>query len=186
MRLPSALLLLLAAGCVGLSMGSDQPRYFQSPQEAVETLSTLLIKSLPDGTSLVLGDIAHVRETFEDRVESGRFRGKRAALVTVFKTPEEDAVEIAEEVKRFVAEHPRPFGAAIELETTRDLSRFIRQRLDLMVRNARLGLLLVTGFGCSPGESMGPGSCTDCNIVLITVDTLRRDHMGAYARAVPL
>jgi multidrug efflux pump subunit AcrB len=106
-------------------------------------ISSYLIKSLPDGRTVQLADIATVRETFEDRVENGRFRGKPGVLVTVFKKPEEDAVEIADAVKAFAAGNPAPFGDAIELEPTRDLSRFIEQRLDLMVRNARIGLTLV-------------------------------------------
>ena len=64
-------------------------------------------------------------------------------MVTVFKTPDDDAIEISERVKQYVREREGEFGDSIDLTATRDLSRFISQRLDLMVRNARLGLILV-------------------------------------------
>ncbi len=106
-------------------------------------LEGMVIRSREDGTAIRLRDVAEVRETFEDRVERGRFSGRPAALVTVFKTPEQDAVRISKAVKKFVADNPTRLGGALELEVTTDLARFIEQRLDLMTRNARLGIILV-------------------------------------------
>ena len=47
-----------------------------------------------------------------------------------------------------------------------------------------LGLGLVLVVGCSSGEP-SPASCRDCNVVLISIDTLRADHVAAlgYPRA---
>jgi multidrug efflux pump subunit AcrB len=132
----------LPAGQLKSGAGNIRVRTLGERSSASD-ISAYLVKSLPDGRTVRLADIASVRETFEDRVEKGRFRGKPAALVTVFKKPEDDAVEIADAVKAFAANNPAPFGDAIELETTRDLSRFIEQRLELMIRNARIGLALV-------------------------------------------
>jgi multidrug efflux pump subunit AcrB len=132
----------LPAGQLKSGAGNIRVRTLGESDRA-EEIGSILVKSLPDGGSLVLRDLARVRETFEDVVEGGRFQGKPAVRITVFKTPEEDAVEIAAQVKRYVAERPPPFGDALQLAATRDLSRFITQRLDLMVRNAGYGLVLV-------------------------------------------
>jgi len=132
----------LPAGQLKSRAGNIRVRTLGERHRARE-IGSFVIKSLPDGRTVRLSDIATVRETFQDRVERGRFRGKPAAIVTVFKKPEEDAVEISTAVKQYVAQNPAPFGDALTLETSRDTSRFIQQRLDLMVRNARLGLLLV-------------------------------------------
>ncbi|MEN8148317.1 MAG: efflux RND transporter permease subunit [Planctomycetota bacterium] len=106
-------------------------------------IETLIVRSRPDGTSVRLRDVATVRETFEDRVEAGRFGGKPAVLITIFKTPEQDAIDIANRVKAYVKENSTRLSGAVSLSTTSDLARFIEQRLDLMTRNARLGLILV-------------------------------------------
>jgi multidrug efflux pump subunit AcrB len=132
----------LPAGQLKSGSGNIRVRTLGERDRAAE-IAALLVRSRPDGSGARLGDLAAVRETFEDTVERGRYQGERAAMVTVFKNPEEDAVEIAEKVKDYVRAHTDSFGDAIRLETARDLSRFISQRLDLMVRNARLGLLLV-------------------------------------------
>jgi multidrug efflux pump subunit AcrB len=112
-------------------------------QDRARKIEDLLVRVRPDGPAIRLGEVAAVREGFEDRVERGNFRGRRAALVTVFKTPEQDALKIAKAVKDYVADDPGRLGGAVRLEITTDLARFIDQRLDLMKRNARIGALLV-------------------------------------------
>ncbi len=97
----------------------------------------------PDGSVVRVGQVARVRRGFEDKTEKGRFQGKSAAQIFVFKTPEQDAIEIAQAVKRYAAAQPTMLGGALKLQTTTDLSRFIEGRLDLMVRNAGTGLLLL-------------------------------------------
>jgi len=45
---------------------------------------------------------------------------------------------------------------------------------------AALALLLVGAAGCRQDAASAPPLCPGCNVVLITVDTLRADHLGAY------
>ncbi|MFT7618132.1 MAG: HAE1 family hydrophobic/amphiphilic exporter-1 [Planctomycetota bacterium] len=102
-----------------------------------------VVKSLPDGTVIRLRDIARARATFEDRVERGRFAGKPAVMITITKTPEEDAIAIADAVKEYVRVNPTRLGGALHLDSMNDLTRLISERLDLMLRNAKTGLILV-------------------------------------------
>jgi multidrug efflux pump subunit AcrB len=112
-------------------------------EDRAKEIESLIVRSRADGTAVRLRDVARVRETFEDRVELGRYDGRPAVLITVFKTPEQDAIDIAGRVKQFVADRPQRLSGAVDLSITSDLSRFIEQRLDLMKRNARVGLILV-------------------------------------------
>jgi len=132
----------LPAGQLKSDVGNIRVRTLGERSRASE-IASIAVKSLPDGNVLLLGDLGVVRETFADTVSAGRYQGEAAALCTVFKAPEEDAIEIAGMVKRYQAEHPVMYGGAVRLSVTRDLSRFIDQRLDLMLRNAALGLTLV-------------------------------------------
>ncbi len=132
----------LPAGQLKSSTGNIRVRTL-GERSRVEEIGGIAVKSLPDGSSLLLSDIATVTATYEDTVSGGRYQGENAALVTVFKAPEDDAIRIAETVKQYQADHPTMYGGALKLSVTRDLSRFISQRLDLMLRNAGLGLALV-------------------------------------------
>ncbi|RME03291.1 MAG: efflux RND transporter permease subunit [Planctomycetota bacterium] len=106
-------------------------------------LENIIVQAGPKGENLRLLSLAKVRQTFEDKVEKGRFQKKRAAILTIFKTPEQDALRIAKIVKNYVKQHPPLHGGAISLAYITDLSRFIQQRLELMTRNAKMGLILV-------------------------------------------
>jgi len=106
-------------------------------------VENIIVRSRPDGSAVRLRDVATVRDTFEDRVEMGRYAGKPGTLITIFKTPEQDAIDIANRVKTYVRDNPTRLSGAVSLAVTSDLARFIEQRLDLMTRNARLGLILV-------------------------------------------
>jgi HAE1 family hydrophobic/amphiphilic exporter-1 len=132
----------LPGGQVRSGLGNVGVRTMGETARAAD-LEGLVVRGRPDGRAVRLTDVAAVRDAFEDRVERGRFMGQPAVLATVFKTPEEDALEIADAVRDYVEENPTMLGGAARLAPTTDLSRFIRQRLDLMVRNARVGLILV-------------------------------------------
>ena len=51
-----------------------------------------------------------------------------------------------------------------------------------------LGLLLVAATGCSGERAVSERvySCPNCNLVLISMDTLRADHVGAYGYERPV
>ncbi|MFH0945807.1 MAG: efflux RND transporter permease subunit, partial [Planctomycetota bacterium] len=122
--------------------GNVRIRTMGESQKAAE-IEKLVIKTGDDGSAIRLSDIATVRDTFEDRVMRGRFAGKPSVSLIIFKTPEQDALKISAQVKQFVNDHPSRMGGAVQVNVTSDLARFIDQRLDLMVRNARNGLILV-------------------------------------------
>lgn len=134
-------------------------------KQVAAQLEDTVIRTWPDGSIITLRDVAVVRDGFEDKVERGGFLDRRdldpadiasgsvptvedvaearAASITIFKTPEQDAIEISKAVKAYVADLPAPAGGAIQVTATTDIARFVEQRLDLMQRNARTGLLLV-------------------------------------------
>ncbi len=85
-----------------LAIRVEQQRY------TAEEFSKVPVLTQPDGTIVRLGEIATVREGFRDDDIGGLFNGQRAALVTVFKTGDEDSVEIAEAVKRYIHGEPYP------------------------------------------------------------------------------
>lgn len=108
-----------------------------------EWLERLILRGSQSGRALRLGEVATVREAFADRVLEGRFDGERACQLVVWKSAGEDALAIAKVVRAYVAEHPELRGGALELDITLDLARFIEERLELMTRNAKSGLIFV-------------------------------------------
>lgn len=136
--------------------------------ENVAAIKGIVLQSAVDGSTLRLGEIADVHENFDDIPQIRRFGGKPAGTLVAFKEGEEDAVEIAELVRGYVAarngEPPRDFvrdrlivsawERGYELGLTRppvngtltqhnDLARIIEGRFELLSTNAMQGAALV-------------------------------------------
>jgi HAE1 family hydrophobic/amphiphilic exporter-1 len=67
-----------------------------------EELYGIIVRSDPDGRVVRLRDVASIVDGFEDVEVSSQFQGKSSVSVTAYKTPEQDAIEIASLVKAMV------------------------------------------------------------------------------------
>ncbi len=140
----------VASNNIDLASGeikSDQGRIVVrtlGERDAALQMEDILIRSDSLGSAVRLGQVANVRDTFEERELRGSFQGKRAAQVTVFKRSDEDAIKIARWVKEYIKEKKEEYaGESIQLDYRVDLARFIQERLELLSRNALQGLVLV-------------------------------------------
>ncbi len=104
----------------------------------------LPVISRPDGTMIRLMDIATVRDSFDEDVQvSATFNGKTSLSVDVFKTEEEDAIRISKTIFAYLDGKRRQLPPNVHLTPWRDNSRFVQGRLNTLVSNGRIGLLLV-------------------------------------------
>lgn len=103
----------------------------------------LTLRTRPDGTRLLLGDVARVVDGFAETDQSARFDGQPMVLVQVFRVGEEDAVQIADTVKAYVERAQQDMPQGIRMTVWQDDSRYLRSRLELLLRNARTSLILV-------------------------------------------
>ncbi len=111
-----------------------------------EDFASILVKSRPDGTRLTLGDIARVRDGFEENPVHASFNGKRAVVVEVYRVGDQNAIEVAEKVKAYVASAGQRFSPAVALTYWRDSSRIVKSRLNTLIDSAVLGGALVFGL----------------------------------------
>ncbi|HVS18097.1 MAG TPA: efflux RND transporter permease subunit, partial [Planctomycetota bacterium] len=108
-----------------------------------EEFERLPLVTRADGTRVELGDVARVVDGYADTDRSVRFDGNPAVLVAVFRTGDQSALGVGSAVQRYVAEAAERLPEGVELTIWRDDSRFLRERLDTLLANARSGLLLV-------------------------------------------
>ena len=71
--------------------------------ERADAIRAIPLQATTTGQVVSVGDVARVVEGFGDEQVLRRFNGKPAVSLVVFKTPEEDAVRIAEMVRGYVA-----------------------------------------------------------------------------------
>lgn len=103
----------------------------------------IVILTRPDGTSIRLGDIAEVRDGFEDADLVASFNGRTAVLIEVRRIGEEDTLAISERVNAYVAQKQARMPAGAELVVLDDDSEDLVARLDALMRSAGGGLVLV-------------------------------------------
>lgn len=96
-----------------------------------------------NGSDVKLSEVADVKDGFEEIGKILRFNGKRAMLVEALRLNDENALEIAESVKEYVATQRERFPEGIDLYTWDDSSIELEGRLSTLVISMAQGGLLV-------------------------------------------
>lgn len=107
-----------------------------------EDLENIVVKAQPEGQSVLLRDIANVRDRWADNPNRTWINQEPAVVVTVQNTIYEDILFITDYVKEYVEEFNGRYEA-VEATVVRDASVNLRQRIDLLVENGVIGFLLV-------------------------------------------
>lgn len=103
----------------------------------------IIVLARPDGETITLDKIAHVRDTFvEDPIHS-RFNGKPCVMLGCFKTSEEDAIAIGRVVRDYVEKKRPQLPEGMGISTMSDNTYLIEGRLRLMRDNGIQGLIIV-------------------------------------------
>ncbi len=108
-----------------------------------EDFASLPLRTTADGARVLLGDVAEVVDGFEDTDQTTRFNGQPAVLLDVFRVGSQDALAISRAAQDYLEAEADRLPAAIHLDVTGDETLILRDRLDLMMRNGRAGLVLV-------------------------------------------
>ncbi|MFC3195328.1 efflux RND transporter permease subunit [Marinicella sediminis] len=102
-----------------------------------------VIRTNPDGSRLLLEDIAIIKDAFVEDTEPGQFDGKSAINITVNSVESESIIEISNQVLKYVSAKQNTMPDNMSLSTWSDTSHYVRGRLDMMERNIMQGAVLV-------------------------------------------
>ena len=101
------------------------------------------VLSLSDGSTVLLRDIAEIDDGFQDVEYDIKFNREPALLIRVYRTGEQNALDIAEEVHKYIKKKNPLMPPGISLTTMKDESVILKGRIELLTENAYLGLTLV-------------------------------------------
>jgi len=96
-----------------------------------------------DGSVVHLDEIASVREDFEDSNRFATYNGVRTIGLDVFRVGEQTPIGVSDAVRAAMVEIETDLPAAIHWDINNDRSDVYRQRLELLLKNAFMGLILV-------------------------------------------
>lgn len=101
------------------------------------------IISSPDGTEVLLEDIAVIKDDFAETDRFATFNGKPSVLIEVYRVGKQSPLTVSKAVHRQLDEINQILPEGLSLVARNDRSEIYGQRLNLMLRNGGLGLILV-------------------------------------------
>lgn len=113
-------------------------------RETGREFEDIVVRSDPSGRRVLLRDVASIKDAFEDDEIDNSYRGSPAAFIQIGRSDDQDAFDISEKALGLLRSYDPPPGVAIEVVS--DQTVIIADRLNLLVRNAVMGLALVFVF----------------------------------------
>ena len=124
-------------GLARLKAGSEKTRQFDLAEITARTSSS--------GESIKLGDISVISIDESPTVEF--FKGDNPAIITrVDRGPEGDAIKIQEKVEALIDEFQLNMPETLTIELSGTRTEAIKNRLDILISNGVVGLILVLFF----------------------------------------
>ncbi|GIU14982.1 acriflavin resistance protein [Shewanella glacialipiscicola] len=108
-----------------------------------DDFANIVVTTRPDGSRVMLPQVATIKDDFEERLEYTRFNGKPAAIIEVTSIDDQNALDIADQVKKYVEKRRATLPANAQLDTWGDMTHYLKGRLDMMTSNMFYGALLV-------------------------------------------
>lgn len=101
------------------------------------------VVSNPDGSKVLLGDIATITDGFEESQREAYFYGKRAVTISVFSAENQPPLEVAEAVERYISQEQERLPDSVLVSLSRNRSVEFQERISLLLENGFAGLVLV-------------------------------------------
>jgi multidrug efflux pump subunit AcrB len=97
----------------------------------------------PDGTQLLLEDIAEIKDGFDESDKYTFYNGKPAMTITVYRVGKETPLTVEAAVLKVLEELKATMPDSVEFTIWDNRAEYFRGRMGLLLRNGVLGLVLV-------------------------------------------
>lgn len=111
--------------------------------ESARDISNILIRANDMGNWVRVGDVANVRDSFEEAKIINKSVGRRSVTLTILKKESADIITLVDGINREVERFRKILPEEYELVINNDLSYFVKRRLDVLVSNGIQGFALV-------------------------------------------
>lgn len=138
----SASSLELPGGELETPRGEINVRVADRKREGHE-LRDVIVSRTAQGADVSLGEIATITDGYEDIDREALFDGKPAVRVTVYRVGDQTPASVAKAVHEYAETLRAELPDNIDVAVWQDDSEILEQRMDLLLENAALGLVLV-------------------------------------------
>jgi len=103
----------------------------------------IVVRTNPDGSRVLLEDIATINDGFVERERYARHNGKPAIAIRVLAVGDQDALAASRDVRAYIEQTQKAMPAGISLDYWADISVYLDERLGMMAKNLAVGAMLV-------------------------------------------
>jgi multidrug efflux pump subunit AcrB len=132
----------LPGGAVDTSAGQLLVRVSDRARSARD-FEGLVLRSTIDGAQVRLGDVATITDGYEDNDQASFYNGMPAVRLTAYRVGDETPQQVSEAVRAEAARLEAELPGTVSLAIWDDNSEVLKDRIRLLVSNARSGLVLV-------------------------------------------
>ncbi|MDP5213159.1 efflux RND transporter permease subunit [Pseudoalteromonas tunicata] len=98
---------------------------------------------LPDGTQVLLGDVATVNDGFQEGIQYHKYNGSNSLTFEINASEDQDITKVAAVIKKYLADKADKLPAGVKLEPIVDMTYYLEGRLNMMIDNMVWGGILV-------------------------------------------
>ncbi len=132
--------IILPSGSVKIGSQEYAVKLNSAP-DAISAFNRLPIRQT-NGTTVYVGDVAHVRDGYAVQTNIVRHNGSRAALLTVLKNGGSSTLEIIKDLKAILPRIRSTLPSALKLDLLFDQSVFVRAAIEGVLREAIIAAFL--------------------------------------------
>ncbi len=140
---------IISASSLDIPAGSVQTRHGDIMLRTLgqayvqQDFEDIVLRTWPDGTRLLLGDIATVDDGFVDGRGFSIFNGQYSLGINVFSMGKQDIIDTARATRAFIETKRGELPEGVKLEAWNDMTYYLEGRLRMMMKNLGMGALLV-------------------------------------------
>ncbi|MCB0323500.1 MAG: efflux RND transporter permease subunit, partial [Bdellovibrionales bacterium] len=112
---------------------------FSAPEEAGD----VVVRGGFDGPLIRISDLAVIHDSFKEPRDFGRINGEKGILLQLFKESDADVIRVAGEIQRTLEERTELLDAGIRVVSSKDASRLVKSRVEMVTSNGLMGFFLV-------------------------------------------
>jgi len=108
-----------------------------------EDFANIAVITSKEGTRVTLGEIADIRDGFEEEPLYALFDGKPSAELDVYRVGKQSAIDVADKVKDYIESKRKEWPEGINISYWRDRSQYVKLRLQTLLKSAFQGGILI-------------------------------------------
>ena len=114
-----------------------------SKYASIEDVQNIVVKASFDGPRIRIKDIATIVDGNKKEISIIRVNGHKSFILNIKKQEQADVITTVDNIKESVAKFKKQNGQSLNIFYSNDLSKHVRNRLNIVMNNGIVGLILV-------------------------------------------